>query len=150
MLTVILGDDLYVRPGRQALIYEGDYSPVTDLTLVSKGLGIVASLQILRELLRSAESSVTAANVVWVNPRSEDFVLYDHLESLFFKYPTKIDVWCVIEDDFMIPTSKQIREAIPKFHLGTMSVICGPHDFQGQMMEFFQTKGYPKSSIVNM
>lgn len=51
-----------MRPGREKLVYRGAYSPITDLVLIATGLGVVPMIQMVKELLPSRYSTVTAAS----------------------------------------------------------------------------------------
>ena len=43
-------------------MYGGPYSPITDLVLIATGLGVVPMIQMVKELLPSKDSSVSAAS----------------------------------------------------------------------------------------
>lgn len=58
------GDEVAVKPGRDGLVYNGPYSPITDLVLFATGLGVVPMLQMVNELLPSRDSSVSSASGV--------------------------------------------------------------------------------------
>lgn len=56
------GDEIAVKPGREGLVYNGLYLPVTDLVLIATGLGVVPMIQMVKELLPYRDSSVSSAS----------------------------------------------------------------------------------------
>ncbi|CAN0425997.1 unnamed protein product, partial [Laminaria digitata] len=122
------GDEIAVKPGREGLVYGGPYSPITDLVLISTGLGVVPMIQMVNELLPSKDSSVSAASVIWLNEKAEDFALYGELEEAFFRNHRKLDVSCIVERDLFghqLGANANVREAAPDFKIGTLAAVAG-------------------------
>ncbi|CAM9490177.1 unnamed protein product, partial [Chrysoparadoxa australica] len=149
-----IGDEVAVRPGMQRLVYQGPYTPITDVLMVASGLGIVPMLQMVRELLPSRESSVDTASVVWLNEHAEDFALYDLLETAFYKFHRKLDVSCIIERDLFghqLASNEKVREAIPEFKIGALAVVSGPDDyFKAKVEAYLERHGWPREVIVTL
>ena len=79
--------------------YEGEYQPITELHCISNGLGSIALVELIRELLPARSSSIERANFIWVNEKKNQFVLYEEIERLWYKYSKSLDVSCVLEQD---------------------------------------------------
>ena len=109
------------KPAAGRLNYGGDYLPVSDLHCIANGLGSIPTLELIRELLPGSDSSIERANFVWVNEEEGQFVLYDDVERLWYKYSRNLDISCVLEKDCFGPGLLQnnafleVSSAHPKY-----------------------------------
>lgn len=121
--------------------------------MVSK-LGVVPALQFLKALLPSSGGySVDYANVVWVNERQDQYVLHEELQSLFYKYNSKLDVFTVAERDlFMgdLSANQQFRVSIPPFTADTLAIVAGPEYFVTKAADYLKKSGYSEDVIVTL
>ena len=90
---------LAAKPSEGRLDYKGEYLPVSDLHCIASGLGSIPAVEIIRELLPGSASSIERANFVWVNEDESQFVLYQDVEKLWYKYSRNLDISCVLEKD---------------------------------------------------
>ncbi len=93
------------------------------------------------------------ANVVWVNERQDQYILHDELQSLFYKYNSKLDVFTVAERDlFMgdLAANPQFRMSIPPPSTETLAVVAGPEYFTTKAVDYLLKNGYAEDVIVTL
>ena len=121
--------------------------------MISK-LGVVPALQFLKALLPSSGGySVDYANVVWVNERQDQYILHEDLQSLFYKYNSKLDVFTVAERDlFMgdLSANPQFRMSIPPVSADTLAIVAGPEYFTTKAVDYLKKNGYAEDVIVTI
>jgi len=150
--SLAIGDEVAVKPGSGGLVYRGMHTPITDVSMVVAGpTNIIPVVQLTKELLRNSDSSVDVANVIWINEEEEDFVLFQELEEIYFKYHPKLDVSVLIIKDLFghdLTKNTWIQETIPEFKAGAMLVLSGPDYFVQKMKVLLAYLGYPDDVIV--
>lgn len=70
--------------------------------------------------------------VIWLNEKAEDFVLYGALEKAFFRNHRKLDVSCIVERDLFghqLGDNANVQESAPDFKIGTLAAISGASGF---------------------
>lgn len=157
-----IGGEAAVRPGRRAFTYEGSYLPITSLQCFAEELGALPVIQLLKESLPRGRSTIAKAQVFWINEGEDDFGLYEGLETLFYKFPKKMELACVVDDKLHSPdTTKNapgdavfrrnddLAGAVAPWQPGMLAVVAGPDAFQDQVVAHLTgAKGYPPECIV--
>jgi len=149
------GEPVAGRPGEKKLTYDGPEDvAISDLQCIVSGPDAVPAIEMLRELLGSGESSIEVANLVWVNSKQEDFVLYSDAEALWEKHDDVLELACVVEQDLTGPglfTNEACLEVMPKeFVPGTMVVLAGPQEFTRNVKSKLLAAGFPPGVIVSL
>ena len=149
------GDEIAAKLGPQRLTYEAEYQPVTGIVALCEAEGIVPVVQISKELLKSRSStSVDSLNVVWVNGREDDFVLYKDVEKLFYKHPRQVDVSCVLEPEAAqgdLQGSAAVFEATPTWEPGCMAIVAGSPAFAAGAKQFLMDVAeFPPDTICSL
>ena len=141
---------------------EGSYLPITSLQCFAEELGALPVIQLLKESLPRGRSTIAKAQVFWINEGEDDFGLYEGLESLFYKFPKKMELACVVDDKLHSPdTTKNapgdavfrrnddLAGAVAPWQPGMLAVVAGPDAFQDQVVAHLTgAKGYPPECIV--
>jgi hypothetical protein len=147
------GDEIAFKGGSYRLNYEGADDPIKYVTVVSTGLGIAPSLQILNGILSDRESTVEDMEVLWMNSDNRDFPCDNDIALLEKKYEKKLFVTRVnesklLEQDF---TQKDvILGALSAYETGRIAVLCGSEDATVKMKELLLHVGYPVHSILTI
>lgn len=92
------GGEAAIRAGRKAFDYKGSHLPITTLQCFVEELGAIPVAHLLQESLTRGQSTVTNADVYCINAHEDDFVLYDRLEDLYYKFHRKMTLACVVDD----------------------------------------------------
>lgn len=148
-----VGDEVAIQPGPRKLDYRGQYLPVTEMVYVACGVGIVPVIEQVKAVLPSGSSSVKSVSVVWVNEETNDFdVTAEQLEKEYFKYRTKLEVSCIVEDlrKRDLGDNKEIEAAIPEFRPGVMAVISGPRQVADKARAYLIQQGYQDDCICTL
>ncbi|KAH8093478.1 cytochrome-b5 reductase [Aureococcus anophagefferens] len=125
-------------------------------------LGALPVIQLLKESLPRGRSTIAKAQVFWINEGEDDFGLYEGLETLFYKFPKKMELACVVDDKLHSPdTTKNapgdavfrrnddLAGAVAPWQPGMLAVVAGPDAFQDQVVAHLTgAKGYPPECIV--
>ena len=161
-----VGGEAAVRPGRRAFTYEGSYLPITSLHCFAEELGALPMIQLLKESLPRGRSTIESAQVFWVNEHEDDFALYESLEALFYKFPKKLELACLVDADLHGPSpvadpkkkkandvlfqrNDDLATAVDPWAPGMLAVVAGPDAFQDQVVfHLTQVKGYPAECII--
>jgi len=152
---VKIGDEIAIKPGPKSLEYRGQYLPVTDLVFMVYGAGVVPIVDQVKSVLpKSSSTSVRSVSVVWVNEDPSSFDLaFSQLEREFYKYSTKLEVSCCVEDVKSANTLAgfdDIEQSVPNFAPGTMAVISGPMYFASLAYDYFQSRQFPDDCICTL
>ncbi|KAH8070536.1 cytochrome-b5 reductase [Aureococcus anophagefferens] len=150
-----IGGEAAVRPGRRAFTHEGSYLPITSLQCFAEELGALPVIQ-LKESLPRGRSTIAKAQVFWINEGEDDFGLYEGLETLFYKFPKKMELACVVDDKLHSPDTTKNAPGDAVFRRnddlagavargpGMLAVVAGPDAFQDQVVAHLTgAKGYP-------
>jgi len=149
--TLALGDELAFKGGRYRLNYLGQDDPISSMTVVTSGLGIAPSLQMLRGILTDRDSTVDDIELLWLNESKGDFVCEDEVESLELRHIEKVVVTRVVENDIYgrdLLKNAQIQEAVSPYEEGRVAVICAPDYVASTLRTLFQELGYPQENIL--
>lgn len=147
------GDEIAFKGGAYRLNYEGADDPIKYVTVVSTGVGIAPSLQILNGILSDKESTVEDTELLWMNSDSKDFVCDKDVVALEKKYEKKLFVTRVnenklFEQDF---TQKDaILGALSAYEAGRIAVVCGTDDVVLKVKDLLLNVGYPSYSVVTI
>jgi ferredoxin-NADP reductase len=149
---VKVGDEIAVKPGVTALEYRGQYLPVTDLVFMVYGCGIIPIVDQVKSVLpKSSSTSVKSVSVVWVNDDPTSFDLaFNELEREFYKYSTKLEISCCVEDvsnSETLTDFEDIEHSVPDFLPGTMAVISGSSDFSNLAYDYLLGRNFPDDCI---
>jgi len=147
-------EEIAIKPGQNNLKYRGPHMPVTDMVYVAYGLGIIPMIDMIKAVLPSRSSSVESASVLWMNDDLSKFDLaYGELEKLYKNHKRKLDVSCVLVDNFEtnnITANEEIEEAIPTFSEKTMAIVAGPIFMVEKMKLYLQSRKYPEDCICSL
>lgn len=148
-----IGGEAAVRAGRKAFDYKGAYLPITSLQCFVEELGAIPVLQLLQESLVRGQSTVENADVFCISASEDDFVLYDELEDLYYKFNRKMTLACVVDEQLyqqnpadqggetaasrrarppqpsIFERNEDLREAVRTWQPGVLAVIAGPPRF---------------------
>uniref|UniRef100_A0A7S1XNN4 Flavoprotein pyridine nucleotide cytochrome reductase-like FAD-binding domain-containing protein n=1 Tax=Phaeomonas parva TaxID=124430 RepID=A0A7S1XNN4_9STRA len=151
--TLAPGDEIAAKCGPQRLDYTAEYQPVTSVVALVNADGILPALGVAQELLPSKEGSVETFNIVWVNDKEADFVMYDEVERLFYKFPKQMDVSCVIDEDIVsgIDSNAAVLDSVPRWEPGAMAIVAGDPGFCSSARSFLEAVAeYPNDTICNV
>lgn len=172
-----VGGEVAVRPGRQAFNYDGPHLPITSLQCFVEELGAIPAIQLIQESLPRGQSTVGAIDVFYMNAHEEDFVLYDKLESLYYKFHRKMSLSCVLDEQLyqgVVDDSQQqqqraprrrnqqqnaattvfkrnddLRQAVNPWEPGLLAVIAGPPAFATQVSTYLKdVLKYPPDCVI--
>ena len=157
-----------MRPGRRAFAYEGEHLPITSLHVFCEELGALPAISLLAESLPRGRSTIERAQVFWINASEDDFGLYESLERLYYKFPKKLELACVVDErlhdpapaapkgaskkkasDAIFARNEDLADAVLPWAPGQLAVAAGPPAFQAQVVAHLtQAKGYPLDCVV--
>ena len=145
------GDEIAFKGGSYRLNYEGTDDPIKFVTVVSTGVGIAPSLQILNGILSDRDSTVEDMELLWMNSDNRDFVCEKDVAALEKKYEKKLFVTRVnemklFEQDFTKKDS--ILGALSGYETGRIAVVCGSDDAISKVKDLLINVGYPANSIL--
>jgi NAD(P)H-flavin reductase len=58
-------------------VYRGDENPIKSATIITDGLGIAPTIQLLKFALTDASTTIEDLEVLWMNELKSDFFLSD-------------------------------------------------------------------------
>lgn len=148
-----LGDEMAFKGGAYRLNYQGADDPIKYVTLVSHGMGIAPSLQILNGILSDKDSTVEDMEVLWMNSDNRDFVCEKDITALVKKYEKKLFVTKVNENKLLERDFTQMDEilgAISPYESNRIAVVCGTEDMILKVKELLLEVGYPNNSILSI
>lgn len=151
--TLALGDELAFKGGKYRLNYLGQDDPISSMTVVTSGLGIAPTLQMLRGILADRESTVEDIELLWLNENKDDFVCENDVESLELRHIEKLVVTRVIENDIYgrdLLKNEQIQETVSPYEEGRVAIICAPDYIASALRTLFQDLGYPTENILSI
>ena len=147
------GDEIAFKGGSYRLNYEGADNPIKFVTVVSAGVGVAPSLQILHGILSDRESTVEDMEVLWINNDNRDFVCDKDVLMLEKKYEKQLFVTRVSENKLFEQDFTQkdvILGAISPYEEGRIAVICGSDDVILKVRTFLLSVGYPSQSVLSI
>lgn len=147
------GDEIAFKGGPYRLNYEGADDPIKFVTVVSAGVGIAPSLQILNGILSDRESTVEDMEVLWINSDNRDFVCEKDVMALEKKYEKKLFVTRVSENKLFEQDFTQkdvVLGAISPYEEGRIAVVCGSDDVIVKVRAFLLSVGYPGQSVLSI
>lgn len=155
------GEELAVKCGAKRLVLpRGDATSIAALSVLTSGMGILPTLQLLREVLSDARSSVQLVEVVWINDSKRDFILNAELEALELLHghgeggSGRLQVTRVVDREAGNANtlfSEQLRGAVSTFEAGTVAVVLAEDEAVAlKASQLFSSLGYPDECIASL
>lgn len=155
------GEELAVKCGAKRLkLPRGDATSITALSVLTSGMGILPTLQLLREVLSDARSSVQLVEVVWINDSKKDFILNAELEALELLHghgeggSGRLQVTRVVDREAGNANtlfSEQLRGAVSTFEPGTVAVVLAEDEGVAlKANQLFSSLGYPDECVASL
>lgn len=111
-----------------AQIYEAD-----KVSLIAGGTGITPMLQLVREVLKKADSDKTQLSLIFANQTEDDILLKPELDDLAARYPEQFKLWYTLDrpnPDWTqgkgFITDEMIKEHLFAPSSSTLVLMCGP------------------------
>lgn len=111
-----------------AKIYEAD-----KVSLIAGGTGITPMLQLIREILKHADTDKTNLSLIFANQSEDDILLKPELDSLVKNHPEQFKLWYTLDRPKPEWTQGKgfVTEEMIKEHLfepsdSTLVLMCGP------------------------
>lgn len=111
-----------------AQIYEAD-----KVSLIAGGTGITPMLQLVREVLKKADSDKTQLSLIFANQTEDDILLKPELDDLATRYPEQFKLWYTLDrpnPDWTqgkgFITDEMIKEHLFAPSPSTLVLMCGP------------------------
>lgn len=111
-----------------AQIYEAD-----KVSLIAGGTGITPMLQLIREVLKRADTDKTQLSLIFANQTEDDILLKPELDDLAARYPEQFKLWYTLDRPNPEWTQGKgfITDEMIKEHLfapspSTLVLMCGP------------------------
>lgn len=111
-----------------AQIYEAD-----KVSLIAGGTGITPMLQLIREVLKHADTDKTQLSLIFANQTEDDILLKPELDDLAARYPEQFKLWYTLDrpKDDWTQGKGFITDEMIKAHLfepspSTLVLMCGP------------------------
>lgn len=111
-----------------AQIYEAD-----KVSLIAGGTGITPMLQLIREILKRADTDKTQLSLIFANQTEDDILLKPELNDLAARYPEQFKLWYTLDRPKPEWTQGKgfISDEMIKEHLfepspSTLVLMCGP------------------------
>lgn len=111
-----------------AQIYEAD-----KVSLIAGGTGITPMLQLIREILKRADTDKTQLSLIFANQTEDDILLKPELDDLAARYPEQFKLWYTLDRPKPEWTQGKgfISDEMIKEHLfepspSTLVLMCGP------------------------
>eukprot|EP01034_Spumella_vulgaris_P021883 gene21883-27959_t len=138
-------------------------SPVDNLAVITDGLSIVPTLNLVVNVLSDHRNSVDVVDLIWTNSRREDFVLEDRVEALQSRFPGRLFVSRVVNSnvnsssisslDSLGPLEDRLLDALPVYRPGRLLLLLGSDASAGwwgeKARETLQLElGYPSSCVL--
>jgi ferredoxin-NADP reductase len=147
------GDEIAFKGGSYRLNYRGKDDPIKFVTVVSTGVGIAPSLQILNGILSDKDSTVEDMELLWMNSDNRDFVCDKDVATLKKKYDkklfiSKVNVNKLFEQDFT--QMDEILGALSPHEPNRIAVICGSIDMVTKVKDLLMVVGYPEESVLSI
>lgn len=159
------GDELAVKEGARRLVMppqgeergkgegEGEGEGVTALSVFTSGLGIVPTLQLLREVLGDARSSVQQVEVLWINDAKKDFVLNSEMQELERRHEYQLRVTRVVDREagnLDTQFNEQLRGAVSPHQAGNLAVVMAEGVVAAKANQLFATLGYSTDAVAKL
>lgn len=157
------GDELAVKGGAKRLVLPrgATSSSIAALSVLTSGLGILPTLQLLREVLSDERaSSVQLVEVVWINDSKKDFLLNAELEALEMLHghgeggSGRLQVTRVVDREAgnaNTQFSEQLRGAVSAFEAGSVAVVLAQDEAVAlKARQLFSSLGYPNDCIASL
>lgn len=147
------GDEIAFKGGSYRLNYQGKDDPIKFVTVISTGMGIAPSLQILDGILSDKESTVEDMELLWMNSEGRDFVCDKDVAALKKKYDkklfiTKVTANKLVEQDFT--QMDEILGALSPHEPNRIAVVCGSNDVITKVKDLLMMVGYPEESVLSI
>ena len=151
--SLALDDEVAFKAGKGRLRFPkagvNRENEITGITIISSGLGVAPSIQILRQIL-SEDTTVEQIEFLWINENRSDFVLQEEVETLELKHFEKFVTTKVLEANLFgvdLVSIPEIDEATPAFQTGQVAIVCAPDYISEYVKQLLISKSYPQESI---
>lgn len=151
--SLVEGDEMGFKAGKVQLVYRGAEDPIKSITMVTTGMGITPTMQLLKTILSDASTNIEDLEVLWINERKSDFILNDEVEAMELKFIDNLFVTRVVDSDILNRESKindKVQGAITPFEEGRIAIFLGTKDVESKSLNLLETMGYTRGSIVSM
>ena len=158
------GDEIAYKKGKVQLKYisedeeEGTSTtttttaaPVDSVTVITSGLGVAPTLQIVSRILTDPESAVESIDVLWINESKEQFFLNESVEELEDRFADKLFVARVVDRQFGDRDSainEKLRDALVRYRVGGLAMVIATEELQAKSCELLLSLGYPLATSV--
>lgn len=148
-----IGDKIRVKGPKGQFNYTPTLS--REIGMIAGGTGITPMLQIIRAALKNPQDR-TKLNLIYANVNYEDILLKKELDELADKYPTRFEVFYVLNNP---PTGwtggvgfvskEQIATHLPASHDNIKVLLCGPPPMMNAMKKHLDELKYPAPRTVS-
>lgn len=170
--SLSLGDEIAFKGGENKLILRGVTETIKSILIITTGLGISPTLQILNEILPVSDTTVENVEMIWCNAKKSDFLFDKDIEKLELRHFEKFIVTKVLDPkaiskvelpsvneadasahvDYtneMFRTNPLIEESVAPYDAGRIAIVCGSKEKTQAFVEYLQfEKNYAKENIV--
>lgn len=130
MQFIEVGDELAVKAGPRRLILGPTDGPVTSMSILVHGEGIVPTVQLLRSVLADPEAALEQLELLWINSSKKDFLLNEQVEELQSQYGAdRLRVTRVVDREAGNANTRfgeQARAALSPYTAGRVAVVMAP------------------------
>lgn len=151
-----IGNELAVKAGRKRLVFPvaAVEAEISALSVLASGMGILPTLQLLREVLAEPQSSsVQEVEVVWINDAKKDFILNDEIAALERQHGGRLHVTRVVDRqagnaDTLL--NDQLGSAVAPYRPGRVAVVMAEGAVAGKAGQLFSSRGFPRAAIATL
>lgn len=151
--SLIETDEIGFKAGKFQLVYRGPEDPIKSITMVTSGLGITPTVQLLKTVLSDSSTNIEDLEMLWINERKDDFILNQEVENLELKYIDNLFVTRVVDKDIVNSETKineKVQGAVTPFEEGRIAVFFGTKDIEDKCLDLLERMGYARNTIVSM
>ena len=144
-------EELGFKGGKTKFDYKGKENPILGLTIVTAGLGISLTMQLLEFVLADPNTLIDDIEVLWMNERKVDFILNDEVEKWEYDYIDNLYVTRVVDKDILNEKSKinsKVMGAITPYGKGRVAIFFGTDRVQEKSIDLLESLGYSGNNIV--
>ena len=151
-----VGEELAVKPGSKRLASPTGEEDIEALSVLTSGMGILPTLQLLREVLSDPpSSSVRQVEVVWINDAKQDFILNEELAALerqhgasgHLRVTRVVDREAGNEDTLL---NAQLGASVAPYCAGRVAIVMAEGAVAAKANQLFSSRGYPQSAIASL
>lgn len=157
-----VGNELAIKAGKKRLLFPvvAGEAEISALSVLASGMGILPTLQLLREVLAEPQSSsVQEVEVVWINDAKKDFILNEELAALEKRHGGapgaggRLHVTRVVDReagnaDTLL--NDQVGSAVAPYRPGRLAVVMAEGAVASKAGQLFSSRGYPRAAIATL